>query len=176
MKKKITVIGIWLIALYGVAFSFYDLYSYYSDSYHDGATFFDLTMNQELLYWAGFAVGILIALGLILRVKLARLVTLFLSYNSIFSKFVAWILPLVYVDSNSLGSDQMSAIFNTLFDVFLSLLFIYLLTNDEALKLFSIKRQSSKVEIVVLAGLAFLLAVLPSLLYYVTDYLLVKGV
>ncbi len=178
MKKKITVIGIWLIALSGVAFSFYDLYGYYSDNYHDGATFFDLTMNQELLYWAGFVSAILIALGLILRVKLARLIALFLSYFSLFNLFMVWVIMFqVSIEINSFEVAPLIAVASLLLvmvALLVSLMIIYLLSNDEALKLFSIKRKSNKLETVVLVGLA-LLAVLPSLFNYVIDYIIVSG-
>jgi len=137
MKKRITILGIWVIALTGIIASLYELYSFHTGNY-DAEKFSDLSLNPKLIYWVSSICGILISIGLIIKNKLSRLIVLLLSYFGLSSLLGAiGVIIQINIEINGFKDDPLY-VFITISLATLALLvplfIVYLLSNKNALE------------------------------------------
>jgi hypothetical protein len=151
INKKIIVIAIWIFALLVVANL---LAVTYEELISERLTRSNSIVNLETL--AGVALGIILIGGLLLESKIARRGVLLFAYISLLSPFILYIMLKIFMPE----SDED---FWTLFifpNILMSLAIIYLLTNNIALKLYSVrKRRRIKEQIYLIALAVFLIGI-----------------
>lgn len=135
VKLKISIVFIWIIALSILLNAVYDIYLMYIDEYAYPAFSFVSSFYSHYLFM-GF--GVLVAIGLLFRSRVARWIILFFSYLFLFG--VIYYL-VIY------GTMRDTSIYLFLLSIGFDLLTIYLLSHEAMRKLFRIK--SLKWEIVV---------------------------
>lgn len=168
MKRKITIFGIWLIVLLGILGAIYGLYDFYYGEFEDDEESVGTLFNSRTIYLTAIIFTFILSIGLIVRSKISRWITLLFSYYNIIAMISIVVLMLVIGSGEVLILSQIALV---ILSVLLSLFGIYVLSNQEALKLFSIKRKSNKKETSILIVIAALIALLP----YLLSFLIMKN-
>lgn len=126
VKLKISIVFIWIMALGILANAIYDSYLMYIDEYEYSA----FSFLPYYMHYVFMSFGVLIAIGLLVKSKVARWMILFFSY-----------LPLVAVISNLLVYSSIGefSIYMLVLAMGFYLLNIYLLSHEDIRREFKIK-------------------------------------
>lgn len=166
MKETLTRIGMIFIVLMGIIGALYQLYELYTLGLPAlDESFSELSSNPIILGIAISIFTIIVSIGLLFHNKIARWITLFSSYYGLMFTIVS-VSMLYFISFKRPAAEGVSAsiLLMSLASVSIFVLMIYVLSNQAALKLFGIQRNSNLWEVGLFSVATLLLAALPFVL------------
>lgn len=145
VKLKISIVFIWIIALSILAYAMYDMYLMFVDRYEYPAfSFMDVSYRHYLF----MAFGVLVAVGLLFRSRVARWFFLVFAYIPFFS--------LIYY-LFSYGTTEDITIYGWFLGIGVCLLIIYFLSHKDIQKVYGVKHLKWEIIIYALVTVLFYL-------------------
>lgn len=144
LKLKISIVFIWLVALMILFNAIYDSYLMYIGEYEYPA----FSFLPSYMHYIFMAFGVLIAIGLLVKSKVARYLILLSAYLPLFG---ALYYLLVY------GTTGDVPMYMFIFGMSFYILNIYLLSHDDILKIYKIKHLKWEIASYFLVSMIFYL-------------------